>query len=180
MARTMAEREAARRLRRDGTPYKKIAAELSVSVGSAFLWTSDIKLTEEQIERNRRGSGGPQDPESQRRRAASWVARSREARLHSQADGRAAARQGDRLHLAGCMLYWAEGAKGRNTIHFSNSDPRMLVLFRRFLTDALAIEIDEIVMSVNVYTNNGYSIHEIEAYWLDVLDLPGGLKQSLQ
>jgi hypothetical protein len=36
----------------------------------------------------------------------------------------------------------------------------MLVLFRRFLTDALAIEIDEIVMSLNAYTNNGLSIEE--------------------
>jgi hypothetical protein len=51
--------------------------------------------------------------------------------------------------LAGCMLYWAEGAKARNAVKFSNSDPRMLVLFRRFLTDALAIEIDEIVMSTS-------------------------------
>jgi hypothetical protein len=60
--------------------------------------------------------------------------------------------------LAGCMLYWAEGAKARNALKFSNSDPRMLVLLRRFLTDALAIEIDEIVMSLNAYTNNGLPI----------------------
>jgi hypothetical protein len=46
------------------------------------------------------------------------------------------------------------------------------MLFRRFLTDALAVESDEIVMSINVYTNNGISIEEIEAYWLDLLDLP--------
>ena len=70
------------------------------------------------------------------------------------------------------MLYWAEGAKDRNTIKFSNSDPRMLVLFRRFLTDALAIEIDEINMSINVYTNNGLSVDEIEAHWRDLLQLP--------
>jgi hypothetical protein len=155
-------------------PYKRIAAELGVSVGSAFLWTSDIELTEEQLARNRRGSAGRQNPESQRRRAAAWVARSREARRQSQLDGRLAAREGDPLHLAGCMLYWAEGARARNTVGFSNSDPCMVVLFRRVLTDALAIEIDEIVMKLNVYTNNGLSIEEIEAYWLDLLELPRG------
>ena len=153
-------------------PYKRIAAELGVSVGSAFLWTSDIELTNEQLERNRRGSGGPQHPESQRRRTAAWAARSREARRQSQADGRATAREGDSLHLAGCMLYWTEGDKSRNTVKFSNSDPRMLVVFRRFLTEALAVEIDEILMSLNVYTNNGLSIEEIEVYWLDLLELP--------
>jgi hypothetical protein len=172
MTRSVQERERARQLRSQGMPYKRIAAELGVSVGSAFLWTSDIPLTKKQLERNRRGPGGPQNPESQRRRAAAWVARSREARRQSQADGRAAAQEGNPLHLAGCMLYWAEGAKDRNTVNFSNSDPRMLVLFRRFLTEALAIEIDEITMSVNVYTNNGISIETIEAYWLDLLELP--------
>ena len=56
------------------------------------------------------------------------------------------------------MLYWAEGAKGRNTIKFTNSDPQMVLFFRRFLTDALAIAYDKIVMTLNVYTNNGICI----------------------
>jgi hypothetical protein len=70
------------------------------------------------------------------------------------------------------MLYWAERAKRRNTIQFTNSDPHMLAFFRRFLVEAMAIERDEIVMSINVYTNNGMGIEEIECYWLDLLDLP--------
>jgi hypothetical protein len=70
------------------------------------------------------------------------------------------------------MLYWAEGAKRRNGIQFTNSDPRMLMLFRRFLTDSLAVERDEIVMTLNVYTNNGLTIEQIEQHWLEVLDLP--------
>jgi hypothetical protein len=48
----------------------------------------------------------------------------------------------------------------------------MLVLFRRFLTDALAIEEEEILLTLNVYTNNGLTIEEIERYWLDLLGLP--------
>lgn len=70
------------------------------------------------------------------------------------------------------MLYWAEGAKGRNTIKFANSDPQMVLLFRRFLTDSLAVELDEVVMTLNVYTSNGLTIEEIERYWLDLLGLP--------
>ena len=27
-------------------------------------------------------------------------------------------------------------------------------------------------MSINVYTNNGITIKEIESYWLDLLELP--------
>jgi hypothetical protein len=70
------------------------------------------------------------------------------------------------------MLYWAEGAKGRHAIQFTNSDPRMLALFRRFLTEALGIHRDRICLRVNVYTGNGLTISEIERYWLALLDLP--------
>jgi hypothetical protein len=70
------------------------------------------------------------------------------------------------------MLYWAEGAKARNCAKFANSDPAMVLLFRRFLTDALGVNRDEIRFCINVYTNNGLSIKEIERFWLDLLDLP--------
>jgi hypothetical protein len=88
-----------------------------------------------------------------------------------QDDGRAAAREGDLLHQAGCMLYWAEGSKGRSDIHFSNSDPRMVLLFRRFLTDRLGLPREKILLSLNVYTNNGLSIAAIERHWLQLLGL---------
>ena len=70
------------------------------------------------------------------------------------------------------MLYWAEGAKGRNVVKFVNSDPQMVWFFRRFLTEALGVEVDKIVMSLNVYTTNGLTIDEIEHYWLELLELP--------
>jgi hypothetical protein len=162
----------AREMRREDLPMKRIAAVLGVSVGSVHLWTKDIRLTAAQLERNRRGPVGPQNPDAQRRRSASWSARCRATRSSFQLDGRRQAREGDPLHLAGCMLYWAEGTKNRNTLHFSNSDPRMIELFGRSLRDALAMEDDDIVLTINVYTGNGLTIEEIERYWLDLLDLP--------
>jgi hypothetical protein len=167
-----AEQHLARELRRAGLPYKRIASRIGVSPSSVHAWTKDIELTEEQKTFNLRGPRGPQNPELVRRRAESWAARCRTARLASQEDGRRAAREGAPLHQAGCMLYWAEGAKARNTIKFSNSDPQMVLFFRRFLTEALAVELDEIVMTLNVYTNNGMTIEKIERYWLDLLGLP--------
>jgi hypothetical protein len=70
------------------------------------------------------------------------------------------------------MLYWAEGAKGRNSIQFSNSDPHMVVLFQRFLTTTLGIPREQVLFSINVYTNNGMTLEEIERHWLDLLGLP--------
>lgn len=153
-------------------PFKRIAAALGISVGSAHLWTKDLELTPEQKAWNLRRPGGPLNADRIRRAAASWSARCRRERAACQEDGREAARAGDPLHHAGCMLYWAEGAKARHVVQFSNSDPRMILLFRRFLTDALAVEVDEILFSINVYTGNGLTIEEIEAYWLNLLGLP--------
>jgi hypothetical protein len=70
------------------------------------------------------------------------------------------------------MLYWAEGTKGRHAISFTNSDPRMLRMFRDFLTESLWIDVGRILLAVNVYTGNGLDIAEIERYWLGLLDLP--------
>ena len=63
-----------------------------------------------------------------------WRNIHRERRAAYQKEGRAAAGAGDPLHLAGCMLYWAEGSKRRGGVRLVNSDPNMVVFFRRFLT----------------------------------------------
>jgi hypothetical protein len=70
------------------------------------------------------------------------------------------------------MLYWAEGAKSRNTVRFCNSDPRMLAYFRRFLVEAMDVDPDRLTFRLHVYLGNGLTVREIEDYWLEVLDLP--------
>ena len=167
-----AEREAARRLRAEGIAYKRIAVRLGVSPSSVFAWTSDIELTPEQKERNVSGPGAPWNPKDVRRRAVAWAARCRAKRIGFQEEGREAARRGDPLHRTGCMLYWAEGAKSRNIIKFVNSDPNMISVFRRFLIESLKVDAKRICFSINVYTNNGLGIAEIEDHWLGILDLP--------
>src|SRR5215210_3912254 len=113
------EREEARRLRRDlGMPFKRIATNLGVSSATVHHWTRDIELSEEHRERNRR--------QEYAARATTWSDLSRARRASYQQQGRAKAREADALHQAGCMLYWAEGAKSRNSLTLANSDPQML------------------------------------------------------
>jgi hypothetical protein len=127
--------------------YKRIALRLGVSPSSVFGWTNDIVLTPEQHEENRRGPGGPWNPEDIRKRAAAWAARCRQRRAS-----------------------WQD--EGRNVIKLVNSDARMIAMFRRFLTERLAISPEKIRYSINVYTNNGLTIEQIKSHWLEVLDLP--------
>jgi hypothetical protein len=72
------------------------------------LWVRDVPLTPEQEAaldaRNPVRSG-------QRTGAVNNSRRRREERRAAQAHGRALAREQDPDFIAGCMLYWAEGAK---------------------------------------------------------------------
>ena len=70
------------------------------------------------------------------------------------------------------MLYWAEGSKDRNVLKLSNSDVRLLGFFCRFLSDAIGVDPVDLRVAINVYTNNGLSIGEIEDHWLGRLGLP--------
>jgi hypothetical protein len=161
----LAEQAEARRLRKEfGMPMKEIARRLSVSASSVHLWTGDIDLPEELIERNKRAAG--------ELRGRRWRELNRERRLTFQAEGRARAREGDALHQAGCMLYWAEGAKSRNNLKFANSDVEMMRLFARFIRTCFGLNPDRISIRLNVYTGNGLTLAQIESHWLDALELP--------
>ncbi len=82
------------------------------------------------------------------------------------------ARTGDALHRSGCLLYWAEGTKDRNVAILTNSDPDLLLVFRRFLRECHAVTDEPIAFSVNCFLGNGLTLKQIEVHWLDALELP--------
>jgi transcriptional regulator with XRE-family HTH domain len=162
------EREKARKLRREeGCSVKEIAALLSVSPSSVSRWTADIVLSPEFVDalRLRASRGGLI---ASRAKSAS----KRSARLLDQQRGRELARHPTRLHLAGCMLYWAEGAKDRNAVKLTNSDPDLIALFVRFLRRCHDVAPKRIALSVNCHLNNGLELSAIESWWLQRLELP--------
>jgi hypothetical protein len=165
-------REACRLRSEHGTPYKRIASQLGISVATAYAWTSDIELTEEQLHRNLFGPRGPRSRQHTARIVEGIIRTHRERRLAAQEEGRARARTQEPLHQAGCMLYWAEGTKGRNSIAFANSDLQMVVFFVRFLRESLGVRDEDITLRLNVYLTNGISLREIEDHWLWALHLP--------
>jgi transcriptional regulator with XRE-family HTH domain len=104
-----AERDLARKLRRvEGLPINEIARRVGVSKSSVSLWVRDIELTTQQQDALR-----AMNP-AYNRQLSGWrnaAARHRANRVVAQESGRALARAGEPLHLAGSMLYWAEGSK---------------------------------------------------------------------
>lgn len=159
------EKQEARRLRQElGMSVKKIAAKLKVSTSTASSWVRDIGLTEGQ-----RVSLFERNPAIA---SSTMSEKARNVRRAYQKNGRMLAREGGFLHAAGCMLYWAEGSKRKNTVVFSNSDPSMLKFFMRFLRECYNVSDDRIQIRINCYTDCGLSVEEIEDRWLNLLKLP--------
>lgn len=172
-----AEREAARRLRQsEGLPIKKIASRLGVAVSTVSVWVRDIELTAEQRARlrllnpayNRQLSG-----------QAAYAEQCRARRREAQQGGRVRAGEGDALHVAGCMLYWAEGWKNRNQLSFANADPDMIRLFVRFLR-SLGVRDERIRITCHLFADHLARQREVEKFWLDVAKLPiSSLRKSI-
>lgn len=147
---------------------KEIAHRLRVSLSSVSLWVRDVQLTEEQCA----GLRGRNPAINGQIVAASNRRRALERRVAFQQSGRRQARREQTLHLAGCMLYWAEGAKSRNSVHFSNSDPAMVRYFVSFLREHFGVPDEAIRVWCNLFADHVARQHEIERFWLDLLELP--------
>jgi hypothetical protein len=105
---------------------KEIARRVGVSVSSVSLGVRDIELSAEQ-----EAALLALNP-AYNRQLSGWTvvaARRRPVRAATEESGRVLARRADPLHVAGCMLYWAEGAKDRNQVRLSNADPELLRFF---------------------------------------------------
>ena len=148
---------------------KRIAAKLDVAVSSVSRWTGDIVLTPAQQQRLRDSNprfNGQLSGQIGRSRSA------RAVRVAAQTEGRSLAQRGELLHIQGCMLYWAEGSKERNTAVLTNSDPDLLKLFVTFLRQCYAVSDAKLAFSVNCHLDNGLQLDDIETWWLDRLELP--------
>jgi transposase-like protein len=158
-----------RDLRQQGHSIGDIALMLSLSKSTVSVWVRDIELTSLQVERlkEKNRSYGAQN-----KGAGTNRSNGRSQRIAFQEQGRLKAREGRPLHLAGCMLYWAEGSKDRNTFYFVNSDANMLRLCMRFLREEMAVGEDDFTIRIHCHSNDPIEMKRVEQYWLDTLGLP--------
>lgn len=106
-------REEARRLRREGLAINDICRRVEAAKSSVSVWVRDIELTPDQqaaLEKQHRTR------KAQIKGSHTNAVKFRQLREQYQEEGRRKAREKDPLHIAGCMLYWGEGAKERNVL----------------------------------------------------------------
>lgn len=70
------------------------------------------------------------------------------------------------------MLYWAEGARARNAVRFTNSDPAMIKVFADFLRESFGVPSESILVTVNLHADHVERQREIERMWLGIAGVP--------
>lgn len=164
------EKKHARALRKKGFSIKEISAKLTIAKSSASLWVRDIELT--RLQKKRLSAKGHSFEVIEKRRAK---------RLHNENAKRqiiidSAKREvrsisNDGLFLIGVSLYWAEGSKTkRGVVEFSNSDPRLVLLMKRFFTEICAVPEEK--LRGHVYLHPHLDANKAERYWSRVTGVP--------
>lgn len=159
------EKQQARKLRKQGLSVQRIAKKCKIAQSTAYVWTKDIELTLKQKQRLEANKA-----RGRRIGHEKAIQNYKEKREKYREQGRSRTKNAPELFRIGCMLYWAEGAKHQNSIHFSNSDPSMIKLFMQFLIECFDIEKHELKVKLALYETL-HSKEEIEQFWLDYLGL---------
>lgn len=121
--------ELGRDLRRLGLSYGEIMELIPVKKSTLATWCRDVELTEEQIAAiKQRRAPEPGIPRNTNRKRLEEINQLREIAKELVPE-----LVGDPLWVAGLVLYWAEGSKGRNKLTMANTDPRALRLFIRWI-----------------------------------------------
>ena len=77
----------------------------------------------------------------------------------------------EQLKIAAIMLYWAEGYKvGKGTVDFANSDPDMVVIFWKFLSEICRV--DKKRVRLHLYAYEGQNTESLMRFWCKLLKLP--------
>lgn len=158
-------RERAIELRKQGLSIPKIAKAVSASKSSVSRWVAKVLLSSEQLDRLKSKNliriGTERKAEKQ----------ARHTRFNNEGRGLVGELSDHELLLIGAALYWGEGHKTLNgTVGLSNSDPALVCVFIRWLTESLRVPIEDIKASLNIHED----MDEIQAcnFWERVTGIP--------
>ena len=161
-------------LRKKGKSYKEIRKLVPVSKSTLGLWFRSVKLskiqlqtlTKKKLEGARRGGLARK---LTRLKITQEIVKTSKVEV-----GHLSGRE---FWLVGLALYWAEGSKARvknpsQGITFSNSDPKMLKFFLKWVLQVLKIPEQKIIFELYIHHTYYSKINKIRRYWADIFSLP--------
>ncbi len=168
------ERERAIALRREGMSLRDIVKIVPVAKSTLSLWLKQVslsrpqkqRLTQKRLEAALRGA---------ERRKSDRIALTQKIFEDAAKDVVSISKR--ELWLMGVMLYWAEGAKEKESlisarVQFSNSDPFMIILFTRWLNEVCGIMREKVIIDLYIHEDSKNSLEIVKKYWLNHLKSP--------
>lgn len=160
------ERILARKLRNEGKSIGNIARLIGVAKSTVSLWCEDIFLSELQkshlhkinVQAIKRGSVIAN--ENRKRERLKRVNFYKSAGIEK--IGKLSKRE---LFLIGTALYWAEGGKTQRKIVFINSDPKMILLWIKWIVECLEISRERLICRIEINEKYQKKLNIIENYW---------------
>lgn len=162
------------KFRKKGLSYSEIGKRLPVSKSSLSLWLKNIVLTDSQIHRLARkgdlarkmGSAALKKHRIDKTRTIVASAKSEIGKINKNV-----------LMLLGTVLYWAEGSKQKEhnvskEMVFSNSDPKMIRLYIKWLKECLEIPNERIAFEIYIHKSHKKSVEELVSYWSNITTFP--------
>lgn len=174
MIRKMHEKEKAIKLRKQGKTYTDILRAIPVAKSTLAIWLKDAKLS---IPENQKFT------EAKRLASLRGGQAKRKQRIEKQNIIFSEAKS-DIKHLSeyeffllGVALYWAEGTKEKeyrpgSGVAFSNMDPRMIILFLKWLDKICKIPKDMIRFEIMVHESHRERVGEVRRFWSKTTSFP--------
>ena len=159
-------------LRKQGLSYSEILKQIPVAKSTLSLWLRSVgmsvaqrqRLTEKKLASARRGSKKRKD---ERITLTNKIISRAEKEI-----GKLTKRE---LWLIGVTLYWGEGRKEKEShpgapVQFSNSDPRMVKIFLRWLLEIVKVSREKIYLDIYIHERHKDRISKVIDYWARITD----------
>ena len=178
----LSEKQKAILLRKQGKVYSEILKEIPVAKSTLSLWLREVGLAKRQLQRVTKKRIAAQMKGARARRIQRL---SSTEKIMSQAKKEVGSLTRREFWLIGVVLYWGEGSKEKeynpgNGVTFMNSDPEMISLFLRWLSEFCDIKKSEISFRLHIHDNNAYRIEVVRRFWAKTTGFPRSSFQKIQ
>ena len=153
-------------LRKLGYSYSQIKKELDVSKSTLSGWLLNMPLSLERIQELR----GENEARIERCRITKWENKQKKSdTFYKQIANDLGKLSNRELYLAGLFLYWGEGGKTGGTVSLSNTDPRIMKFFIKWL-EILGVVKNDMTIVLQLYAD--MDEQNEKSFWSNVLSLP--------
>ncbi len=166
------EKEKAIKLRKEGYSYSEILKEIPVAKSTLSLWLRSVGLAKKQKQRitEKRIAAALRGAKAKK---AKRIALVKEIKDKARKEIKEINRRD--LWLIGTALHWAEGEKEKEYktgtgVYFSNSDPKMILLFLKWLKIIFSINNSDLVYEL--YIHETANLRNAQLYWSDIISIP--------